>query len=173
MARGRGMERTCRKTWSGPLRAACQPMIWLAAALVLISFGTRTPVRADDNADQDVYIDYLAGSWDDWSFNAVTVWNATEHVHSFSYAAKLSFTKAYGAIRFHFRGFDTKAFDTNGFNNLVFSVHWCDAAPQSMLIYALRNADFNKIAAKLDLAKYMTPDLDAPEPGWYQVQVPL
>ena len=57
--------------------------------------------------------------------------------------------------------------------DLVFSVHWGDAAPQAMLIYALRNADFNKITAELPVAKYMTPDDTADEPGWFQVDVPL
>src|SRR5205823_2789676 len=135
----------------------------------------QTPARAEDNADQNIYIDYLAGSWDDWStgFNSTQVWKTTEHVHSYAYSAKLTFTKAYCGVRFHFRGFDTRAFDTNGFTDLVFSVHWGDAAPQALLIYALRNADFNKIAAKLPVAKYMTPDDEADEPGWFQVDVPL
>src|SRR5437899_965228 len=43
----------------------------------------------------------------------------------------------------------------------------------ALLLYALRNADFNKIAAKLPVSKYMTPDDEAEEPGWFQVDVPL
>lgn len=155
-------------------RTTCRPLVWLAVALAAAAGAVQTPVRADDNADQNIYVDYIAGSWDDWSFNAKRSWNATEHVHSYSYSGKMTFTQAYGAVRFHFRGFDTRAFDTTGFTNLQLSIHWGDQAPQQqMLVYALRNEDFNKISAKLPLVKYMTPDLDADEAGWYLVQVPL
>jgi hypothetical protein len=130
------------------------------------------PARADDNADQNIYLDYIAGSWDDWSFNANRAWKASDHVHSLNYAGKISFTQAYGALRLHFRGFDTRAFDTTGFTALEFAVNWGGAPQDKMLVYALRNEDFNK-TTKLTLSKYLTPDPDAPEDGWLLARVPL
>jgi alpha-L-arabinofuranosidase len=168
------MNRLLRQGCGQPFRMPCRSLLWVAVALACAAAAAPTPARADDNADQNIYLDYIAGSWDDWSFNATRVWNATEHVHSFSYSGKMSFTQAFGAVRLHFRGFDTRAFDTNGFTALQFSVHWGDAAPQQgMLVYALRNEDFNKIPTKLQLSKFMAPDLDAEEDGWYLVQIPL
>lgn len=151
----------------------CCALLWT----MLIAAGTRTPARAEDNANQNLYIDYLAGSWDDWSFNADRKWNATEHVHSFSNSGRISFTQAFGAARLHFRGYDTRAFNTTGFTDLEFFIHWGGATPQAMLIYALRNSEndnsaFNK-TVKLPLAKYSVPDLDADEDGWNRVRVPL
>ena len=167
------MIRLFRRACSDPSRLTCRALMLLAVTLVCAASAEK-PAHADDNADQNIYVDYIAGSWDDWSFNANRVWNATEHVHSYNYSGKMSFTQAYGAIRFHFRGFDTRAFDTTGFTDLQLAVHWGDTAPQQgMLVYALRNENFNKISAKLPLIKYMTADLDAPEDGWYTVQIPL
>jgi alpha-N-arabinofuranosidase len=162
-----------RRHWAAayrPLR--CWTIAVIAVLLAALFLGVGRPARAEDNSDQNIYVDYVAGSWDDWSFNADRVWDSTEHVFSFDHAAKLSFTQSFGAIRFHFRGFDTRAFNTTGFTDLQFAIHWGDQAPQDMLIYALRKEDFNK-TTKLQLSKYSVLDPDAPEDGWFRVDVPL
>jgi alpha-N-arabinofuranosidase len=150
----------------------CLPLL-LTLALAMAFWGSLAhPAAAEDNADQNLYLDYVAGSWDDWSFNADRKWDSTEHVRSYDRAGRLSFTQAWGAMRMHFRGFDTRAFDTTGFSDLQFYIHWGDSAPQDMLIYALRKEDFNK-TTKLQLAKYAVEDTEAFESGWFRVQVPL
>jgi hypothetical protein len=147
-------------------------LVALAAALAVGAVGA--PVSAEDNADQNLYVDYVAGSWDDWSWDSGRRWNSAERRRSFAGSAKLAFTKAWGAIRLHYRGFDTRAFDTTGYTHLEFFIHWGDTGPHELLVYALRNEDFNK-TTKLSLAKYIEaePDPFAEEDGWYPVRVPL
>jgi hypothetical protein len=139
---------------------------------VLLALGATAPARGEDNADQNIYVDGVVGAWDDWSWDTNRSWSATDTVRSFGAAGKISFSKAWGALRFHYRGVDTKAFDTNGFADLEFAVNWGGtAAPaQPLIVYALRNGDFNK-TVKLELKKYSTPD--PARPGWNLVRVPL
>jgi alpha-L-arabinofuranosidase len=148
---------------------------WLPVSLlasVIVAASVQVPSHAEDNADQNLYVDYLTGSWDNWSFDAQPTWNAVEHVHSFSSAARVSFTKPWGALRLHYRGFDNRSFDTTGFTYLQFFVHWSGETPQPLLVYALRNEAFSN-TTKLPLSPYSTPDPTAKEAGWYRVQVPL
>src|SRR5262249_54307591 len=147
------------------------PVVTLA--LVLAAGSAPLPVMADDNADHNLYVDYVAGPWDDWSFDANREWSSSERAFSFEHAAKLSFSKQWGAVRLHYRGLDPRGFNTNGFSDLQFFINWGDKPAQQMLIYALRNSDFNK-TTKLDLAKFTAKEADLDgDPGWYQVSVPL
>jgi len=153
-------------------RAISSVSALLIAIGVTLTGALGTIAAAEDNADQNLYVDYVAGSWDDWSFNANRTWNATEHVRSYDHSGKISFTQAYGAVRLHFRGFDTRAFETTGFTDLQLAIHWGDQAPMDMLVYALRNEDFNK-TTKLSMSKYSVPDDEALEDGWFLVTIPL
>src|SRR5437867_9693500 len=80
----------------------------LALAVGLAAGVARLPVLADDNADHNLYVDYVAGPWDDWSWDTNRDWKSSEHAFSFEHAAKLSFVKAYGAVRLHYRGADPR-----------------------------------------------------------------
>src|SRR3712207_3148780 len=151
------MKGSCRSTATRGSNGALRLLTLVALAVSAWVSGIGASARAEDNADQNLYLDYVAGSWDDWSWDTTRKWDPTEHVRSFDRAGKLTFTKAWGAVRLHFRGgADAWMFNTTGFSDLQFSVHWGDAAPMQMLIYALRKEDFNR-TTKLDLLKYSLP----------------
>jgi len=144
-------------------------LTFLVACVAVLAAG---PAWPEDNADQNIYVDGVVGAWDDWSWDTTRAWNASDNVRSFSAAGKISFAKAWGALRFHYRGVDGRGFDTNGFSHLEFAVNWggTAAAAQPLIVYALRNGDFNK-TVKLDLKKYSAAD--PARAGWNLVRIPL
>ena len=116
------------------------------------------------SGDQTVYDDALENGWQDWSWFANPVFNATDYVHTGSYSVQVSYTMPWAGFRL-----EHTAFCTSPYASLNF---WVNGGAQAGPIIAVQALISDWPQTVVLLNKYITGGSIAAG-TWRQVSIPL
>jgi endoglucanase len=100
----------------------------LVLSLVLFSSHLAHPHPALAAADSPIYVDALAGDWQDWSWDTTRSFDNAQPIHSGSASIAITYTAAWGGLFLH----NDTAVPTSGYTAIRFWVHGGSAGGQSI-----------------------------------------